>query len=265
MNSPRVLQLFAAGVNCDRELAFAWSEAGATVEQVHIRKLIQMPEKLRECDVFSIPGGFTYGDDLGAGKILAMEVERFLGDELLALHDRGGSIFGTCNGFQILVKAGLLPGVDGVEASLTWNRTHRFECRWTRLRVEKGASKHLPEGSILPAPSAHAEGRLVLANPSEALVTLQEAGCIAFTYADDSGSPTTEYPACPNGSLEAIAGLSSPSGRILGLMPHPERNLSPLHLPDRGAGEWGTGGEGLDFFRAFLAPYTLQKQGLNAH
>ncbi|MDP6850131.1 MAG: phosphoribosylformylglycinamidine synthase subunit PurQ [Planctomycetota bacterium] len=260
MTRPRVLQLFAAGVNCDRELAFAWKEAGASVEQVHIRQLMKEPSKIQSCDVFSIPGGFTYGDDLGAGKILAIEVEKFLGSELLALHDRGGSIFGTCNGFQILVKAGLLPGVEGLRTSLTWNRTHRFECRWTRLRAEAGASRLMPLGTILPAPSAHAEGRLVVANPTEALAKLEEAGCIAFRYADDSGSPTMDYPACPNGSLDAIAGLASPSGRILGLMPHPERNLSALHLPDRGAGEWGNGGEGLEFFRAFLAPYALEKQ-----
>ena len=252
---PRVLQLFAAGVNCDRELRFAWEQAGATVEQVHIRGLIENPAQLRDYDVFSIPGGFTYGDDLGAGRIIAAEVERFLGTELDAMHQRGGTIFGPCNGFQILVKAGLLPGIAGLDVSLTWNLTHRFECRWTRLRAEAGISKILPVGTILAAPSAHAEGRLVLNNGEDAVAILEDAGCIAFRYVDQAGNPTSKYPDCPNGSIDAIAGLASPSGRIIGLMPHPERNLSARHLPDLGAGAWGNGSEGINFFRGLLAPY----------
>jgi len=253
---PRVLQLFAAGVNCDRELAFAWESAGATVDQVHIRALMESPETLQSYEVFSIPGGFTYGDDLGAGRILAAEVERFLGEELHALHERGGTLFGPCNGFQILVKAGLLPGVEGVAASLTWNRSQRFECRWTRLRVEAPLSHILPVGSILSVPSAHAEGRFVLADPERDLATLQEAGCIALRYCDSDGQATEEYPDCPNGSQDAIAGLVSPSGRIVGLMPHPERNLGRSSLPDGGAGAWGDGSDGIRFFQGLLAPYS---------
>ncbi|HEX9793958.1 MAG TPA: phosphoribosylformylglycinamidine synthase subunit PurQ, partial [Planctomycetota bacterium] len=164
---PRVLQLFAAGINGDRELRFAWEQAGARVEERHIRELMTRPELLRECDVFAIPGGFTYGDDLGAGRILALEIQAFLGAELRALHARGGGIFGVCNGFQALVKAGLLPDLDGVRASLTWNATGRFESRWTRLRVDAGLAGVLPEGSLLAAPAAHAEGRFVLADPAD--------------------------------------------------------------------------------------------------
>ncbi|MFK5956338.1 MAG: phosphoribosylformylglycinamidine synthase subunit PurQ [Planctomycetota bacterium] len=252
---PRVLQLFTSGVNCDRELRFAFESAGATVREIHISELIQQPETIRDCDVFAIPGGFTYGDDLGAGRVLALEVERYLATELHALHQRGGSIFGVCNGFQVLVKAGLLPQVEGVKASLTWNSSHRFECRWSRLLVEEPMGHILPVGSILPAVSAHAEGQIVLAEGDADVKRLQDAGVIALRYCDAQGTPTEAWPDCPSGSRGAIGGLISKSGRILGLMPHPERNLSPLHLPDRGRGAWGDGTEGIAFFRGLLAPY----------
>lgn len=250
---PRVLQLFASGINCDRELRFAFEQAGATVVEHHISTLMDQPELIRDCDLFAIPGGFTYGDDLGAGRVLALEVERFLADELAALHDRGGTLFGVCNGFQVLVKAGLLPQVDGVRLSLTWNTSHRFECRWSRLKVEPALGHVLPVGSILPAVSAHAEGQLVLAEGEADVARLVAAGVIALRYADREGAVAPGFPACPSGTIDAIAGLVSTSGRILGLMPHPERNLSPLHLPDRGAGAWGSGEEGLAFFRGLLA------------
>jgi phosphoribosylformylglycinamidine (FGAM) synthase-like amidotransferase family enzyme len=250
---PRVLQLFASGINCDRELRFAFEQAGATVVEHHISTLMDKPELIRDCDLFAIPGGFTYGDDLGAGRVLALEVERFLADELAALHDRGGTLFGVCNGFQVLVKAGLLPQVDGVRLSLTWNTSHRFECRWSRLKVEPALGHVLPVGSILPAVSAHAEGQLVLAEGEADVARLEAAGVIALRYADREGAVDPGFPACPSGTIDAIAGLVSTSGRILGLMPHPERNLSPLHLPDRGAGAWGSGEEGLAFFRGLLA------------
>lgn len=252
---PRVLQLFTSGVNCDRELRFAFESAGATVTEQHITDLIANPAQIEDCDVFAIPGGFTYGDDLGAGRVLALEVERYLAPALKAHHERGGSIFGVCNGFQVLVKAGLLPDVVGVETSLTWNASHKFECRWSRMVVEQPMAHILPVGSILPAVTAHAEGQIVLAEKDVDVARLTEAGVVALRYCDAAGQPTEQWPDCPSGSRGAIAGLISKSGRILGLMPHPERNLSKLHLPDRGAGAWGDGTEGIAFFRGLLAPY----------
>ncbi|MCP4093684.1 MAG: phosphoribosylformylglycinamidine synthase subunit PurQ [Planctomycetes bacterium] len=252
---PRVLQLFTSGINCDRELRYAFELAGATVREMHIRELMESPEAIRDCEMFAIPGGFTYGDDLGAGRVLGLEVKRFLATELEEHHERGGSIFGVCNGFQALVKSDLLPRVEGVEVSLTWNFSHRFECRWSRLLVEDALDHVLPAGSILPAPSAHAEGQIVLAAGEEDVARLEAANAIALRYCDENGTPTSEWPTCPSGSIGAIAGMVSPSGRILGLMPHPERNLSPLHLPDRGAGAWGSGEEGVAFFRGLMAPY----------
>ncbi len=254
---PKVIQLFASGINCDRELRFAFEEAGAVVEEIHIRVLMSNPSLLKECDVFAIPGGFTYGDDLGAGRILALEVEKFLYSELKELHNRGGSIFGVCNGFQVLVKSQLLPQVEGVEVSLTWNTSHKFEARWSRLKVEQPLSHILPYGFILPAPSAHAEGQIVLKGGQEDIARLEKANAIALRYCDENGSVSETYPHCPSGSIGAIAGLVSDSGRIIGMMPHPERNLSPLHTPDRGKGGWGDGTEGLKFFNGILAPYKV--------
>jgi phosphoribosylformylglycinamidine synthase subunit PurQ / glutaminase len=251
---PRVLQLFAAGVNCDRELERAFELAGAEVQQLHIHTLLKRPELAKECDLFAIPGGFTYGDDLGAGRILALEVASYLRDTLLELHAAGGTLFGVCNGFQVLVKAGLLPGIDGAKVSLTWNDTHRFECRWSRLLTEAPMASILPTGTILPAGTAHAEGKLVCDSP-ETLARLESEGCIALRYANELGEACADYPHCPSGSEGAIAGLIHPEGRILGLMPHPERCLSVENLPDRGNGSWGDGAAALDFFRGMLAPY----------
>lgn len=256
---PRVLQLFAAGINCDRELQRAFEAAGAQVEHVHVRELIADPSRIEQCELFAIPGGFTYGDDLGAGRILALEVSAHLLDPLRALHARGGTIFGVCNGFQVLVKCGLLPGIDGVRVSLTWNDTHRFECRWSRLLAEPALADILPPGTLLPAGSAHAEGKMVFGSEDE-LQRVEEAGCVALRYADADGRATRDYPHCPNGSEGAIAGLIHPQGRILGLMPHPERCLSAQHLPDRGHGAWGDGAPAQAFFRGMLAPYASPVQ-----
>ena len=252
---PRVLQLFTSGVNCDRELRYAFEAVGAQVEERHVRELAERPELALECDLFAIPGGFTYGDDLGAGRVLGLEIETRLGDALAELHARGGSLFGVCNGFQALMKAGLLPQVPGVRVSLSWNGTRRFECRWSRMRVEAPLAHVLPEGFLLPAVSAHAEGQIVFARGAEDLRALEAAGTVALRYCDAAGNPTEAFPDCPSGTLGGVAGLVGGAGRIVGLMPHPERNLSPLHLPDRGAGAWGDGSEGLAFFRGLLAPY----------
>lgn len=246
--------LRAAGTNCDRELDFALKRCGSTVVAQHILQVRDSPEQLLEYDLLAIPGGFTYGDDVSGGKILALELQHYLGDAVRSHLDRGGSILGICNGFQVLVKSGLWPGVSDLAISLTWNDSHRFECRWTRLQVGAGAAHLLPEGSFLAAPAAHAEGKFVVDSPS-VLDTLDREGLVAFRYASSTGTPTGDYPDNPNGSDGQIAGLASAEGRVLGLMPHPERNLSSEHLPDRGTGSWGAGGEGLDLIRAMLSRY----------
>ncbi len=251
---PRVLQLFAPGINCDRELRYAFERAGAAVEELHVSELSAAPERILDFDLFAVPGGFSYGDDLGAGRVLALQIERRLGGALRELHARGGVLFGVCNGFQALLKAGFLPGVEGLPPlSLTWNASHRFECRWSRLRAEAPLGEPWPEGTVVTAVSAHAEGRIVLPDDERDAATLMEAGVVAFRYCDEEGRPRTDFPHCPSGSAGGIAGLVAPCGRILGLMPHPERNLSRLHLPDRGDGPWGGAGVAESFCAGLLS------------
>lgn len=260
---PRALVLRAAGSNCDRETAAALEMAGASAERVHVNRLLEVEDPsraLQGVDLLAIPGGFTYGDDLGAGRILGGLLGRNLRDAIEGLVERGGLVIGICNGFQVLVRAGLLPG-GGVVATLAPNRSGRFEARWTRLRVETDGSPWLTKGEVLDLPVAHAEGRLALA-PGQAL----PPGQIALRYLEPSdGAPGVEgsagtspasYPANPAGSTDDIAGLVDPTGRILGLMPHPERNVSPWHRPGwtRGQGGGASGpAVGLRMFEAAVS------------
>lgn len=251
---PRALVLRAAGSNCDRETATALEMAGASAERVHVNRLLEgdAASALDGVDLLALPGGFTFGDDLGAGKILGTILERKLKPAVEALVARGGLVIGICNGFQVLVRAGLLPGADAdgapVTATLAPNRSGRFESRWTRLRVETDRSPWLVAGTVLDLPVAHGEGRLALGEG----VTLP-GDRVALRYLEPSdGAPGVEgragtspasYPANPAGSHDDVAGLIDATGRILGLMPHPERNVLPHHRPGwtrrKGAGASG--------------------------
>ncbi|MBK9383810.1 MAG: phosphoribosylformylglycinamidine synthase I [Planctomycetes bacterium] len=251
----KVLCLRTAGTNCDRELVDAFERAGAQVELWPARRLFDHPEELRRFRVLGLPGGFTYGDDLGAGRIFALELRAFLGEHLRRFVDDGGYVLGVCNGFQILVQTGLLPGLPAGEleneaqraVSLVPNDSRRFECRWVHLRAEKSRCRFLRHGSVIPMPVAHAEGKFVVRD-SATLEALRRNGQIAFRYCTASGG-TPSYPEDPNGSVEQIAGICDLSGRVLGLMPHPERNVTPFQHP------WWTRlpereeGEGLALFR----------------
>jgi len=249
---PRALVLRAAGSNCDLETQHALEFAGAQAERVHVNRLLERPAQLGEVDLLAIPGGFTYGDDLGAGRILGLKLEQQLADAVRALVERGGLVIGICNGFQVLVKAGLLPGSEGVQACLAPNASGKFEARWTRLQVGTSRSPWLEPGDVLDLPVAHAEGRLVLGDSSQ-LAKLQQADQVAMRYVSPSdgaagvagtlGTSPAGYPASPAGSTDDVAGLIDATGRILGLMPHPERNVEPWHRPGwtRGAGEGASG------------------------
>lgn len=236
--SPRALVLRAPGSNCDHESAFALEQAGAKAERVHINRFLSPGgPKLGDFDLAVIPGGFTFADDIAAGRILAGKLRLKLRASLEDFVAAGRPLVGICNGFQILLELGLLIpfASDGApRADLSANDSGRFECRWTRLRVEAGCPspylKSLPDE--LSYPSAHAEGRLSLSE--EALAELEGRGGVAFRYATpEPGS----YPENPNGSVADIAGLCDGSGRILGLMPHPERALAARRRPqDRAAG-----------------------------
>jgi phosphoribosylformylglycinamidine synthase I len=252
MARPRAIVLRAPGSNCDEETAAAWERAGAAVETWHVGRLMETADPLDPFQILTIPGGFSYGDDLGAGRILATRLATVLGDALRRFHDRGGLILGICNGFQVLVRGGLLPGgFSPGPATLARNDSGRFEARWVRLATRPGlspfVSSELP--SPIELPVAHGEGRFVTADPLD-LDVLDGAGQIILKYADRDGNPTEDYPANPNGSARAIAGICDPTGRIFGLMPHPERFVEPWHHPrwTRLSGVLPDVGDGLGIF-----------------
>ena len=244
----KVCVLRAAGTNCDRETAFAFVRAGAEAEFAHINKIINAKVSLSDFQILAIPGGFTYGDDIAAGKILANELKYKLADELSKFICDGKLIIGICNGFQILVKAGLLPGNADFkqEASLIINDSGKFEDRWTYLRATKCVwTKNLPE--IIYLPVAHGEGKFVTKD-KEILNRLKKNNQIVFRYCDESGK-FAGYPYNPNGSIESIAGICDETGRILGLMPHPERQIK-FHQHPRWTGMKNKSeGDGLQIFK----------------
>jgi phosphoribosylformylglycinamidine synthase len=231
MIRPRAIVLRAPGTNCNEETAAAWERAGATCETWHIGRLLEAPQTLDAFQILTIPGGFSYGDDLGAGRIFATRLGRVLADALERFHARGGLVLGICNGFQVLVRAGLLPGGLGdARATLTHNTSGHFESRWVRMIPTPGRCPFVSGDEPIELPVAHGEGRFVV-SPPEGLQALADAGQIVLRYADDAGQPTEAYPANPNGSLGGVAGVCDPSGRIFGLMPHPERFVEPFHHP----------------------------------
>jgi len=233
----RTILITTAGTNCDHELARAFQLAGSNVETVHINRLVQNPGILRNFQIMGIPGGFSYGDDIASGKIFANILVDHLREPLGQWMKDGKLIIGICNGFQVLVKAGLLPGnqhTDGapsqITATLTHNHNGRFEDRWVKLKTYSRRCKWIMPGLELSLPVAHGEGRFVVSQPS-VLESLRQSDQIVLRYVDSAGQPTQQFPANPNGSLDAIAGVCDPTGCVLGLMPHPERFISPYHHP----------------------------------
>jgi phosphoribosylformylglycinamidine synthase subunit PurQ / glutaminase len=231
MTRPRAIVLRAPGTNCDEETAAAWERAGAIAETWHVGRLIEAPGALDQFQILTIPGGFSYGDDLGAGRILAVRLGTVLGEALRRFHDRGGLILGICNGFQVLVRAGLLPGgASPCRMTLARNESGRFEARWVRLLPRPGLSAFVQSPEPIELPVAHGEGRFVTVDSAD-LGLLEASGQIVLKYADEHGHSTQNYPSNPNGSAGAVAGLCDPTGRIFGLMPHPERFVDPWHHP----------------------------------
>jgi phosphoribosylformylglycinamidine synthase I len=234
----RVMVLRAAGTNCDEETAFAWSTVGAAAERIHINQVIARPAMLRDYQILTIPGGFSYGDDVAAGRILANQVVHHLADELRTFVDTGKLVLGICNGFQILAKAGLLPGpMNGTSPSsgarqpvtVTYNDSARYEDRWVHLRVDADRCVFLERGAILALPVAHGEGKVVTSDEAT-LTALRDGGYVAIRYVDENGRPGP-FPINPNGSQDDIAGLTDRTGRVFGMMPHPERHLHRTQHP----------------------------------
>lgn len=231
--TPRILVVRAAGTNCDRETAYAFEQAGAETHAIHVNRLVARPAHLSEAEGFVIPGGFSHGDDLGAGTILGTRIRTRLIDGIRRLVDRGGIVLGICNGFQVLAKTGLVPGFDGgIERTVTLasNASNRYEDRWVRLEVTTDRSVFLRRGETYEVPVAHAEGRLL---PATDIVRrrLHADGQVALRYLGPDGGHPAPYPFNPNGAVDDIAGITDPTGRILGLMPHPERHQFPWQSP----------------------------------
>ncbi len=249
MATPRVLILRAPGANCDGETQYAFELAGGVAERVHINRLRERPEQIHRYQILVIPGGFTYGDDVAAGKILANQLAHFLGDSLQRFRDAEKLILGICNGFQVLLKAGLIlpPDEDGPLATLANNASGKFEDRWIYLRASPERCPFLKDCDRLHLPVAHGEGRVVF---REEWIGqgLEQTGQAVLHYVDAEGRPGP-YPINPNGSAGDVAGLCDASGRVLGLMPHPERHVLPTQHPRWTRVGLSEEGDGLKLFR----------------
>jgi len=240
--SVNALVITGFGINCEEEMAAAWTLAGATPRIVHLNEVLAGAVSIHDYQVLSLPGGFSFGDDLGSGKVLANKI-RFAplpsGQTLLAeircFLGAGGFILGICNGFQALVKMGLLPDVGGVqdqEVTLTTNKSGIFENRWVHCKVRAGTHTPFLRGlGVLPLPVRHGEGRLLVKD--EALrAAIVAGGLDCMAYCTPEGELTGEYPANPNGADLHCAALTDATGQVLGMMPHPEAFLSLYNHPD---------------------------------
>jgi phosphoribosylformylglycinamidine synthase len=267
---PRVLILRAPGTNCDQETAFAFETSGGKAEVMHLNRLLENPRLAADFQILAIPGGFSYGDDISAGRIFANQIRHHLHDCLNEFKAAGKLIIGICNGVQILIKSGvLLPDrADEPIATLTLNDSGKFEDRWVNLRVVGDKCVFLRDIQEMYLPIAHAEGKFV-ARDDATLKSLAGAGQLVLRYAEapEAGQKSTPhsalrvprapdsplpYPANPNGAQLNVAGLCDETGRVFGLMPHPERHIDPTQHP-RWTRERRDRGDGLAVFENAVA------------
>jgi phosphoribosylformylglycinamidine synthase I len=253
MSALKALVLRSAGTNCDGESAHALKLSGAEVSVLHINQFLNGTHHLEDYKILVIPGGFSYGDDIAAGRILANELRFKLGEELSRFIADGRRVIGICNGFQVLVKTGFLPGPTNASLAAGGNPQHpqsvtlahndsgRFQCHWVRMKREKSACTWLngTEDSW-DLPMAHGEGKF-MTQDSALLEQLEKNGQVVFRYSGTN----------PNGSQNAIAGLSNKEGNVVGLMPHPERHVTFHQHPEWSRRARGKADPvGLQFFKA---------------
>ena len=244
----KAVVLTGFGINCDNETCRALSRAGAAVSRVHLNDLIEHLDLLDSAHILAIPGGFSFGDHIASGKVLANRMRHKLGAPLERFVASGKLVVGICNGFQVMVKMGLLPLFDGTfkqEVTLAWNNTCSFENRWIHLGAAENTRCIWLDGiQTLPLPVRHGEGKFIVRDKA-VLQRLLDNGQVALRYVRPDGTAAAgEFPFNPNGAVDDIAGICDPSGRIFGLMPHPEafqeRENHPewtrLDLPAEGAG-----------------------------
>jgi phosphoribosylformylglycinamidine synthase I len=251
---PKTLILRTAGTNCDGETAYAFERAGAVVEKVHVNRLVEKPSLLGAYQILALPGGFSYGDDIAAGRILANQIRHHLADGMRRFVAAGKPIIGICNGFQVLVKTELLPGPlagrTGQTCTLAHNDGGRFIDRWVHLAGRGKKCIWTAGVSAIELPIAHGEGKFVPANDA-VRQALWDNDQVALVYADPSGEAVGgQEPFNPNGSTDDIAGVCDPTGLVFGLMPHPERFVNPLQHPAWTRSEsLSEEGQGLQIFR----------------
>ncbi len=226
---PHVLVLTGYGINCEEETAFAFAQAGGNARVAHVNDLIEGTVKLQDFQILAIPGGFSYGDDAGAGSALANRIKNNLGESIFNFVRADKLVIGVCNGCQMLANLGLVPALGGrtSERQVAFDRNDnaRYTDRWVWLKNTSKKCVWTHGMKLLHAPIAHGEGKLVA--PPEVLRAIQKNDQIAFQYVHEDGSLAKgEYPANPNGSLLDIAALTDPSGRVMGIMPHPERFMT---------------------------------------
>jgi phosphoribosylformylglycinamidine synthase subunit PurQ / glutaminase len=244
MSQPRVLILHADGTNRDHEAAQAFTAAGACAEIVHINQLRVKEKRWDTYQILALPGGFTYADALGSGKLWALDLNTYFNEEVRTFVESGKPVIGICNGFQALVKSGLLPdrqsAVSNQKSTLTFNAEGHFECRWVTLKSQSQVcvwTRDLSE--LIECPVAHGEGRFMLEDDRD-LATLATQDQIALIYAQADGtSANGAYPINPNGSIGDVAGVCNPRGNVLGLMPHPEDHIAAYQHPRWARGESG--------------------------
>jgi len=257
---PKSLILFGNGINCEYETAHAHTLAGFDATLLHINSIMDNHETIHKFSFINLPGGFLDGDDLGSAKAQAVKWKyqyikgsrtRFI-DELIKFVQNGGIILGICNGFQLLVKTGLLPGLGGnygqQTATLTFNDSGRFEDRWVYLKNNQFShcifTKNIDK---IYLPVRHGEGKIVVEN-TEYFKQIKKGGHITMQYADENGRVTEKYPYNPNGSAASIAGLTDSTGRIFGLMPHPEAFIHYTQHPRWTREKLPEKGDGLKIF-----------------
>jgi phosphoribosylformylglycinamidine synthase I len=232
MPKPKVLVLRSPGTNCDEETAFGFEKAGATADRIHVRAILDAPKQLENYQILCFPGGFSYGDDLGAGTVLAHQIRRPLRDALLSFRDDGKLTLGICNGFQILIRTGLIVAdtEDGLPAAtLTNNASAKYEDRWVKLKKTSDKCVFLRGIETMELPVGHGEGRFV-AKDAATIAKLEANGQLVLRYSNGEDG-AVGYPANPNGSQGDAAGVCDDSGRVFGLMPHPDRHLLPTNHP----------------------------------
>ncbi|MDD5339123.1 MAG: phosphoribosylformylglycinamidine synthase I [Dehalococcoidales bacterium] len=248
MSKVKVLMLRAPGTNRDIDTQIAFEMAGASVvESALVNELTSKEKSLDNYQIMIIPGGFTYGDDISAGRIMANEIKLGLGKDIRRFVEDGRLVMGICNGFQVLVKTGILPGIAGQSeqpVTLTNNDSGKFECRWVYLKANEKSPCIVTRGiDMIYAPVAHGEGKLVTERD-----TLEKLS-VTLQYVDEKGKSGAGYPYNPNGSLNDIAGICDPTGRIFGMMPHPEDFVRWTQHPRWSSEKEQKGLYGLQIFR----------------